>query len=284
MATGKLTVNGYVGKDHTGADLQTIMDYAKELKKSTGVVSTDTIYGATPGAFSGHSINRGNTAEIVASQLESRVDLLCGSNDSYVASQKSAIESAGYFYCDDFTKLEESYGESKAYWMLNIAGRSAPYHLNDVVPYALEYLDEDPDGFVLMLEQAHIDKYSHNNDFDGMVKSMNDLNDTVDTILRWLGDRTDTAILITADHETGGVTVSAQNKLGNVYTANGNKVYYNFSSTGHTNSKVGVFVYGFEADFSKFDYYHSQHLIKNINVFDQMLDLLQNPEDYVWYS
>ena len=135
-----------------------------------------------------------------------------------------------------------------------------------------------------MLEQAYIDKHSHNNEFESMVKSMNDLNDTVDAILEWLGDRTDTAILITADHETGGLTVSGENVFVNCHTANGNKVYYNFSSTGHTNSKVGVLVYGFEADFSKFDYYESQHLIKNINVFDQMLDLLENPDDYAWYS
>ncbi|MBQ9132349.1 MAG: alkaline phosphatase [Clostridia bacterium] len=284
LATGYLTVNGYVGKDHTGKDVKTILDYAREAGKSTGVVTTDTIYGATPGSFSGHSISRGNTAEIVASQLTSKVDLLCGANDSYVASQKDAIERANYFYCDNFADIEESYGENKVYWMFDLAGRSATYHLSDVTPYALEYLDDDPDGFVLMMEQAYIDKYSHSNDFDGMVKSMNDLNDTVEAILEWLGDRTDTAILITADHETGGVNVSAEKQLSYSYTANGNKVYYNFSSTGHTNSKVGVFVYGFEADFSKFDYYESQHLIKNINVFDQMLDLLQNPDDYAWYS
>ena len=212
------------------------------------------------------------------------MDLLCGANDSYVASQKKAIENAGYFYCDNFANIEESYGENRVYWMFDLAGRSATYHLNDVTPYALEYLDEDPDGFVLMMEQAHVDKYSHNNDFDGVVKSMDDLNETVDIILEWLGDRTDTAIIITADHETGGLSVSDESKLANSYAGNAGTVYYHFSSTGHTTDKVGVFVYGFTADFSQFDYYESQHLIKNINVFDQMLDLLQNPDDYVWYS
>ena len=143
LATGHLTVNGYVGKDHTGRDVKTILDYAHELGKATGVVTTDTIYGATPGAFSGHSISRGNTAEIVHSQLKSKVDLLCGTTDSYVGSQKAYIEDAGYFYCDNFAKIEESYGESKAYWMFNLASASATYQLHDVVPYALEYLDED---------------------------------------------------------------------------------------------------------------------------------------------
>ena len=41
LATGTLTINGYVGKDPEKKDLTTIMDIAKEMGKSVGVVTTD---------------------------------------------------------------------------------------------------------------------------------------------------------------------------------------------------------------------------------------------------
>ena len=58
LATGKLTVNSYVGKNHLGTNLPTILDNATKLNKSTGVVTTDALHGATPAAFSGHSFHQ----------------------------------------------------------------------------------------------------------------------------------------------------------------------------------------------------------------------------------
>ncbi len=110
-----------------------------------------------------------------------------------------------------------------------------------------------------------------------MVDSMISLNDTVEAILDWLGDRTDTAILITADHETGGLNVSCDKMFSKSFDG----IYYNWSSAGHTNSKVGLFVYGIEVDFSEFDYYSSQHIIKNIDVYNLMYNILDDPDGYV---
>jgi alkaline phosphatase len=45
-----------------------------------------------------------------------------------------------------------------------------------------------------MIEQAHIDKYSHDNDIDGVVKSVASLNNTVEAVMKWMGNRKDTAI------------------------------------------------------------------------------------------
>lgn len=286
LATGVLTVNGYVGKDHTGQDVTTIMDTAKSLGKATGIVTTDNLFGATPASFSAHSISRNNTDEIVASQIESGVDLLCGTIDTACTSQKSAIEAAGYTYCATYSKIKETLSANKAYWQFSLASNSAyAPKLADVSVHALNFLNRDEDGFVLMIEQAHIDKYAHNNDFANMAKSAKSLNDTVDAIINWLGDRDDTAIFITADHETGGLSVS----LDDIYTqsyrvSNANdpySVYYEFASGSHTNQMVGVFVYGVVMDFSACEYYKSEAKIKNIDVNRMMTDVLNNPTKYI---
>ncbi len=280
LATGNLTVNGYVGKNFNGEDVETILDRAKkDHGKATGVVTTDTLYGATPSAFSAHSKSRDNSDEIIQSQIESDVDLLCGTTDSKCVFKQLDIIAAGYNYCDDIANVGECMSADKTYWQFDMAGTDADVELKDAAVNALDYLDQDEDGFVLMIEQAHIDKYSHSNDFEGMAKSAVSLNDTVEAILEWLGNRNDTAIVITADHETGGLTVGGQSYYPKTYeTEDGRTVYYKWSTTSHTNSKVGAFVYGYEADFSKYDYYSSEHLIKNTDVYRLMLDMLNGSE------
>jgi alkaline phosphatase len=250
------------------------------MGKKTGVVTTDYLHGATPSAFSAHAENRNDTATIVDSQIASGVNLLCGSTAQACTDKKSDIESNGYAYCDDFSKIDASKNGDKAYWQFSLFGTSASVNLCDVTTHALDYLDNEK-GFVIMIEQANIDKYSHSNDTENMVKCVKNLNDTVETILDWVGDRKDTAIIITADHETGALNVSTPKQTYNyIDTLDGNKMYYAWGSGDHTNDKVGVFAYGINPDFSSFSYYKSNHLIKNINVFDIMNTLVYDGNAY----
>ena len=76
LATGTLTVNGFVGKDLSGKDLETIVDIAKNKGKSTGVITTEELYGATPMSFSGHASSRSDTNTLIESTAKtSGVDL-----------------------------------------------------------------------------------------------------------------------------------------------------------------------------------------------------------------
>jgi len=274
LATGSLTINGYVGQNKDGTNLKTILDYAGEdYGKATGVVTTDEISGATPAAFSSHAGSRQNTEAILTAQFYSNVTLLCG-QESAAAQKASDSFSGNYTVCESISEVEDNMDAEMAYWQLPLS-----QDLTTCVKPALEYLSQDEDGFVLMIEQAHVDKNSHNNNFDGMQKCANDLNETVQTILEWIGDREDTAILITADHETGGLSVSADPIYDGTYTtADGRTVYYQWTSTGHTKTEVGVWAYGFEPNFEKYYMEGTPGIIKNTSVFEIMLNLLQNPQ------
>ncbi|MBE5732931.1 MAG: alkaline phosphatase [Clostridiales bacterium] len=277
LATGQLTVNGYVGKEWHGRDVETILDRAKAKGKATGVLTTDNLYGATPASFSAHALSRNDTEDILNSQLTSGVDLLCGSTASACTDKADNIAENGYTLCTDFEEIENAKTAEKAYWQFDMWGYNSDVKLEEVTPHALEYLSKDEDGFVIMIEQAHIDKYSHDNDIEGMVKSVASLNNTVEAVLEWVGDRKDTAILITADHETGGLTVSTSSQShSDIATLDNKKLYYDWESGGHTDSKVPLFVYGINPDYSWFGYYKSHHLIKNVNVYHIMANLLNN--------
>lgn len=290
LATGTLTVNKYVGKDRLGRDLTTVLDYAKSLGKSTGIVTTDTLHAATPAAFSAHSLNRDNTDEIILSQIDSGVDLLCGDANEASAKRLSQITEKGYAYCDNFSKIDSTMDAEKAYWQFYLGGhyskaKGATVKLKNATVKALDFLDRNEEGFVLMIEQAHPDLFSHVNDLDGAIWGVNSLNDTVNAVIEWLGDRTDTAIIVTSDHETGGLSVTLnpifedhlpiKNKNGTV-----TNIYYKYLSTGHTDAKVGIFIYGIKADLANFSYYKNALVIKNTDLNALMKDILNRPEAY----
>ena len=274
MATGVLTANGRLGNDFDNNQLPTIMDLANSMGKATGIVTTDTLSGATPGGFSGHASYRDNVNEIIPSQQTSGVNLLCGfAQDNYTLIADEFKEH-GYAFADSVAAAKATYSSEYALWQLDTYGVDATVPLPDATALALEYLSQDPDGFVLMLEQAHPDKYSHGNEFENVAKSVSDLNKTVELVLEWIGDRTDTMVLVTADHECGGLQVSEkETKFENQHTFGDKTFSYEFRTTNHTGVNVALYVYGVTVDFTKSDLY-AKKALKNIGIYYLMEEAL----------
>ncbi len=279
IATGTLTNNDYVGIAPDGVtELETIMDIAKKLNKSTGIVTNDVIYGATPASFSAHSTSRDNVEEIIESQIESsNVDILCGAYSDECADYEYEIEESGYTYCDNISRVGTELG--KHYWSLeSFGGTDKIQPLKDVVEKAIKVLEKDSDGFVLVVEEAYIDKYSHNKDFTNTAKSVQILNDTVNYILSWISNRKDTAVLVTADHDTCGLDATTENLPGYTKTTGMSMgdLYYLFQTSGHTSEKVGLFVYGATPKYEDFATYKRNDLIKNTETYQILKSLIEN--------
>lgn len=284
MASGVLTVNGYVGKDPTGQDVKTILDYAAEAGRSTGVLTTDKLTGATPGGFSGHSIDRDEAESVLTSQSYSGIDLLGAAETATVINFRGNLEQCGYKFCDTPSKIKNNLSEDKMVWQLMLSNHNAQHKLDEWAVTALDYLDQDPQGFVLMIEQANVDTNCHNNEFGGAEKCVRILDRTVDAVTQWAEGREDTVILVTADHETGGLSVSDQPEYAMSYTADtGAVVYYQFTQTTHSSTPVDLYVWGRDIDFTPYlletedPEQYPDGIIKNTSVFQIMLDVLQNP-------
>ncbi len=263
LATGVVTHNGYIGKDKNGNDVSTILDYAKSLEKSTGIVTTDTLYGATPAAFSSHSISRGNTDEILTGIATSNVDILISNYSDTTNNYKDTFINNGYSYYTDVNNVDLS-NTNKLIYQPIVEESNGNVSLKEMVEVSINILNKNENGYCLMIEQAYIDKYSHNNDFSNMLKAIQSLNNTINYLNNIVSD--DTFIIVTADHETGGLNVSSKYKLSSNTNINDKVLYYHFNKTGHTNRNVFCYTNKFY-DFSTLNYYNSSSLIKNSDIY-----------------
>lgn len=273
LATGTLTINGRIGRDKNLKDLETVFDVAKRVNKSVGIVTTDTINGATPAAFSAHSDSRDNSEEIARSQANSELDLLIGNYSGLYETNKSLFEQKNFTYSKNLnTELF-----SKERLIINNENMSPYYEANslkDSVQYAVDYLSKNINGFALMVEQAHIDKNSHSNDFNNMTRAAVELNRTIDYLINRFEGQSDTLIVVTADHETGGLKVSPDKNLKNKYTTGDLSFSYEYTSTSHTKTYVPVYLNHDVFNFAYLDDNITCPVIKNIQIARGVKSLL----------
>ncbi len=258
LATGVKTNNGYVGIDPEKNTLENLMEISKKEGKKTGIVTTDTLDGATPAGFSAHAEDRDNRYDIMFGQKDGSVDLLIGKYLTNYKSIAEEFEKKGFSYAETLTELEALPKDKKV--LANVKNFEPTYGkenadefvpLKSAVEYALEYLStNNDDGFTLMVEGAYIDKHSHSNDLLRMIYALMDLNDAVEYILDWASERTDTTVIFTADHETGKLQKAAD------ISSLQNSLYL---SGDHSNANVPLYLYNAEAKYT---------LLENTEVFD----------------
>lgn len=76
MASGKRALPETIGIDIDGKPVETILDRAKKLGKSTGLVSDTRLTHATPAAFAAHRTHRSQENDIAADLLQKGVDVM----------------------------------------------------------------------------------------------------------------------------------------------------------------------------------------------------------------
>lgn len=199
LACGIKTINYYVGQDKDHNPVQSLTELAGSLGMATAVMSTEVNTGATPSAFSAHADDRKDSATIIPSQGQ-------------LKQQYGTIIECGYDY----------------------------YNTNGVknickkVTSTLNTLSEDPDGFFMMYEEAHIDKHCHNNEIGKTFDAVIRFNRVIALVMEYAFYHPNTMVIITADHETGGLT---RTESGFAYTYDD-----------HTNADVLLFAYGMGAE------------------------------------
>lgn len=81
--------------------------------------------------------------------------------------------------------------------------------LTDLTLAAMNVLDDNPHGFVLMIEGGAIDWAGHGNQSGRMIEETLAFSDAVDAVAAWVDERKAwdrTLLIVTADHETGYLT------------------------------------------------------------------------------
>lgn len=117
-------------------------------------------------------------------------------------------------------------------------------------------LDDDPDGFFLMIEGGAVDWAGHGNNSNRMIEEEVDFNRAVEAVCEWVernGGWKHTLVIVTGDHETGYLTgpgSGAGDRLGGatwtplVNNGPGNLPGMQWHSGGHTNALIPLYARG----------------------------------------
>ena len=229
LSTGSKTKNGMLATGPDSTALESISYKIHDAGYKVGISSTVGINHATPAAFYGHNVNRGNYYEIASEIPASEFEFFAGGgaiestgDDEDRVSVYEAIEKGGYVIAegiDDFAARKDG---AEKMMLLQKDGRlrtELPYAIDmkeddmtqaDLVRASIDFLyEEDGEGFFVMSEGGRIDWASHGNDTKAVILETLSLSDAVTEAVRFYNEHPDeTLIVVTADHETGGLTLS----------------------------------------------------------------------------
>jgi alkaline phosphatase len=253
LATGVKVNNGVVGRRIPGKrqDVLNLTEWSKFWGKSTGIVTSAYMTDATPAAFGAHAVHRSHYIDIACDFLQqSRPNVLMGGGGNFAEFVDPT--KAGYTVVRNRAELKAFTPQTTDFFVSGVFGDASdgiPYeykgektyetlpHLSEMTAKALDLLDDDPDGFFLMVEGAKIDKACHGNHLERSVCETIEFSKAVQVAEKWAAGRSDTLILVTADHETGGLKVKEDNGAGKFPTVT-------WSTKGHTKTKVNVYAWG----------------------------------------
>lgn len=226
MASGIKTYNGAIAVDLEHEETKTVLETAKEKGKATGLVATSQINHATPAAFGTHDESRNNYEEIADDYYddlingEHKVDvLLGGGTDYFVRDDRNLTEEFqedGYTYVTTKQELLKDTNQQ-------VLGLFAPVGLNkaidrpeeqpsllEMTTSAIDRLNQDEDGFFLMVEGSQIDWAGHDNDVVGSMSEMEDFAAAFEAAIEFAKEDGNTLVVATADHSTGGFSIGRE--------------------------------------------------------------------------
>lgn len=246
LATGQKTNYHCVGVDPSGKPLKTLIDYAAAKGKSTGIAVTCRLWDATPADFCCHNIDRDQEAAIVTDYVNCGVDYAFGGGSKLFENRADGrdlfkeLRANGYQTPRTWEEVEKI-KSGKVFAVTDTVDTPLPADRGDLLARAslkgIELLNQNKNGFFMMIEGSQLDDYGHFNDLDLLMQETHDFDRTIGKIFEWAAKDGETLVVVTADHETGGLTlVDGDLKEG--------KIVCKFSTGGHSGVMVPVYAFG----------------------------------------
>jgi len=269
ISTGVKTYNGAIGVDADTTVVKTILEQAEEKGLATGLVSTSSITHATPASFISHQKSRNLYENIAADFLKTDFDVIIGGGVEHFTKREDGrnlieeLEDKGY-------KVEPDLEKARYIRSAKLVSLTADVHnpriseRGDMLPVATEtainILDNNQNGFFLMVEGSQIDWGGHAASTIYIVEDMLDFDQSVGKALKFAAKNKETLVVVTADHETGGMALTG----GDMKTG---MVKADYPLGGHTGVMVPVFAFGPGAD-------EFTGIMDNTDIYKKMNQLL----------
>ncbi|WP_372635979.1 alkaline phosphatase [Fodinibius sp.] len=268
FSAGHKTYNGAIGVDSTKNPVTTILETAEERGLATGLVATSSITHATPASFIAHQPSRDMAEAIAADFLKTDIDVFIGGGEEYFSDREDGedllrqLEENDYRVSNDIEEITSTNsGKLAGFLPVRRWSEDRGDQLMETSQTAVNILDQDEDGFFLMIEGSQIDWGGHDNDLQYVIQEMIDFDRTIGKVLEFAEEDGETLVIITADHETGGLTLTG----GDLETG---EVEGEFSTGSHTGTLVPVFSYGPGAE-------HFSGIYENTAIYDKMMNALE---------
>jgi alkaline phosphatase len=222
-ATGQDTVVERLGISVDGFQQENISERARSHDIAVGIVSTSQVTHATPAAFYSHVLGRRETNSIADQLFDNQSkdmplpQVILGGGMKFLQREDRDITAEfvakGYSLVSNRDELSRNENDL-------VLGLFAPIglprawdrpdttpSLADMTTAAIKALENNPNGFFLMVEGSQIDWAAHSNDIVGVISEMEDFTTAIEAALEYAANHEDTLVVITADHETGGLSM-----------------------------------------------------------------------------
>jgi alkaline phosphatase len=225
MSIGQKVLNGAVSITPDGKAQRTVMRAAKAAGKRIGLVTTATVYDATPAAFSLNAKSRRDYQALVDQYLALEPDVLMGGGADFFlpagapgGKRKDGKDIIAAFRARGH-QVARNTGELKAAAGPRVLGLFADEDMDfevdrnpaqepttaEMAAAALRALSQQsPNGFVLLVENENTDTAAHQTDAAGLMRALWAIDDAVKVALEFQKRHPDTLVIVTGDHETGG--------------------------------------------------------------------------------
>ncbi len=202
----------------------TILESAKLMGKSTGLVVTCHFPHATPADFSAHLQFRDNYEVLSKQMVHNNVDVVLGGGTNYLAPTLrkdkqdlyNVLVSRGY-------KLPKTPAEMNAVSGQKVWGLFAPESLSNdldrdstqqpslaqMTAKGIELLSKNNNGFFLMVEGSKVDWSAHDNDPIGMVTEFLAFDRAVKVAMDFAKADGQTLVIVVPDHGNSGVSIGS---------------------------------------------------------------------------
>lgn len=225
-ATGTKTYNGAIAVDTTRQPVATLLEAAERRGMATGLVATSRITHATPASFSAHVVDRGMENEIATQQINKNIEVILGGGRRHFLPNTEGgrrddgrdltaeAQRSGYQYVanrDELSAITEApvlglFSASHMSYEVDRDPAEQP-SLAEMTRKALDLVDDDEDGYFLMVEASRIDHAGHSNDAAAHLHDILAYNEAVTVALEKARADGNTLLLSVSDHETGGMSL-----------------------------------------------------------------------------
>jgi alkaline phosphatase len=256
----------------------TVLEAARLQGKAVGLVSTCRSSHATPAAYAGHWHDRNDELILMEQLVYQNLDIVFGGGYSYLVAGHTEIPafsskgrrqdnenlntvltSNGYTIITTRDELNALSSQTAKVWgmfsqshMLHDLdrGRFAPDEpsLSEMTAKAIEILNQDPDGFFLMVEGSQVDWSSHGNDPVGTITEYIAFDKAVEICLDFARANPEkpTLVLVFPDHDNGGMSLGNYTSVYNAFRPE--DMIDVIKNASHTADAVAYLIYSDAAD------------------------------------